>query len=69
MSLQRKEAALRYRLQMSVFTRTVAGEVAGARTVQWLRGMVEIAGVMLSQKEGDIEGLCRRWAACCAPYK
>ena len=52
--MQRKEATLLYRLHMIVFTRTVAGEVAGTRTVEWLRGTAATAGVVLSQKEGNV---------------
>ena len=53
-SLKRKEVALRYRLQMVAFTRAVAGETEGARTVEWIRGFAATANVMLSQEEGHV---------------
>ena len=47
-SPERKEAALHYRLQMAAATRTVAGELEGARTMEWLRGIAATAGTLLS---------------------
>ena len=51
---KREEAALRYRLQMAAFTRAVAGESKGERTVEWLRGIAATAGVRLSQEGGHV---------------
>lgn len=48
---RRKEAVLRYRLQKDVITQTGAPEVEG------LRNIAATVSVLLSQKEGDIEGV------------
>ena len=67
--MQRKEAALRYRVQLAVFTQTVAGEVAEAWAVEWLRGMVVTTGVMLSKKEGDVGRMVQKVGGkLCAPH-
>lgn len=39
---------------MVTFTRPVAGEVAGARAVEWFRGIVATLGVMRSPKGDDV---------------
>lgn len=57
---QEKEAALRYRLQMSAITLTRAGEEAGedgGRLVKVLRGIAASAGVLPPQKEGEAKAV------------
>ena len=58
-SLERKEAALHYRLQMAAATRTVVGELEGARIMEWLRGIAATAGTRLSQEGGQIGRVVR----------
>ena len=58
-SSERKEAALHYRVQMAAATRTVAGELEGARTMEWLRGIAATVGIMLSQEGGQIGRVVR----------
>jgi len=64
--LKRKKAASLYRPQIAAFTRAVAGEAAGARVVEWLRGITVTAGVILSQEGGHV-GRVVQWVARCAP--
>lgn len=50
---QKKEAALRYRLEMTALTRTGAGEVAaeyGERMAKIIRGIASTASVLRYQK-------------------
>lgn len=53
-SLEGVDATLRYRLQMIAFTRTVAGEMAGAQAVGWSRDTAATTGVMLSRRKGYV---------------
>lgn len=64
-SLKRKEAAIRYRLQMAPFTWAVAGETVGAGIVEWLRGIAATADVMLSHEGGHSERVVHE---VCAPH-
>ena len=55
--MQEKEAALCYRLQVAVITRTGACEVVGEvgkRVVKRLRDITAVVGMLLSQKEDDV---------------
>lgn len=54
-SPERKEAAFRHWLQMTAFTRAVAGELEGAWAREWLRVIAVRARAMLSQ-DGDQVG-------------
>ena len=58
-SPERKEEALRYRLQIAAFTRAVADELEGVRTMVWLRGIAATAGTMLSQEGGQVGRVVR----------
>ena len=52
---------------MTAFTWKVAGEVVGARAVDWLRGMAATAGVM--QKGGDVGKVVQEVGSTpCAPH-
>lgn len=59
-SLKRKEAAIRYRLQMAPFTWAVAGETVGAGIVEWLRGIAATADLCCLTREVIVKGWCMR---------